>query len=402
MVMYLSQNLSKVQVSMNRRQRLITTLQGGPVDRPAVNFYEIGGLRMDPSDPDPFNVYNHPSWKPLLDLAENHTDIIRLRSPVREDSHRAWGDSGSEKGIRDEFFKIETFEQDRCRVTQITVTVAGRTMTSTTRREQAVDTVWTTEHLLKSKEDLEAYLQLPDEAFTENINITPLLEEEKALGDRGIVMVDTEDPLCAAATLFSMENYTILAMTAQQLFHQLLEKHARYIHSRTEQVAKDFPGRLWRIYGPEFATEPYLPPEFFRQYVVQYTGPMVKMIQKHGGFARIHCHGQIKNALDHIAAMGADAIDPVEPPSQGDVELSYVRQKYGKELVIFGNLEIADIENTDPAKFEQIVRQSITDGTAGPGRGFVLMPSAAPYGREVSPQTLRNYEIMIENVCKLK
>ena len=43
------------------------------------------------------------------------------------------------------------------------------------------------------------------------------------------------------------------------LFHQLLEKMARSIHRRTEQVSRLFPGRLWRIYGPEYATPPYLP-----------------------------------------------------------------------------------------------------------------------------------------------
>jgi len=376
----------------------MTTLQGGPVDRPAVNFYEIGGLKMDPSDPDPFNVYNHPSWKPLLDLAENHTDIIRMRSPVREDSHLVWSDTGNEKGIRDEFFKVENFEENGCRVTRIALTAGGRTMTSMTRREPGIDTVWITEHLLKSKEDISAYLQLPDEALAENIDITPLLEEEKELGDRGIVMVDTEDPICAAATMFSMEDFTILAMTEQELFHKLLEKHARYIHIRTEQVAKDFPGRLWRIYGPEFATEPYLPPYLFREYVVRYTGPMVKMIQKYDGFARIHCHGRIRNVLDDIVAMGADAIDPVEPPCHGDVQLKDVKEKYGKELVIFGNIEIADVENIEPAQFEQVVSQSISEGTTGPGRGFVLMPSASPYGREISARTLRNYEIIIEKI----
>ena len=42
------------------------------------------------------------------------------------------------------------------------------------------------------------------------------------------------------------------------------------------------------------------------------------------------------------SALGADALDPIEPPPQGDVELSYVRQRYGGQLVLFGNLEIAD------------------------------------------------------------
>ncbi|KPL10309.1 MAG: hypothetical protein AMS26_21605 [Bacteroides sp. SM23_62] len=68
---------------MTPRERLIATLKGDKVDRPAVSFYEIGGFNIDPDDPDKFNVYNSPSWKPLLQLADNHTDIIRMASPVR-------------------------------------------------------------------------------------------------------------------------------------------------------------------------------------------------------------------------------------------------------------------------------------------------------------------------------
>ena len=387
---------------MNSKQRLMATLRGETVDRLAVNLYEIGGLVMDPNDPDAFNVYNDPSWKPLLDLAENHTDLIRLRSPVRKESHWAWGDSSDGTGAREEFFRIESFEEDGCRITRITLNIAGRTMTSTTRREKDVDTVWTTEHLLKSKEDLLAYLQLPDEVFAETIDIAPLLEEEKKLGDRGIVMVDTEDPICAAATLFGMEDYTILAMTEQDLFHQLLEKLARQIWVRTEKVAAEFPGRLWRIYGPEFATEPYLPPKLFEEYVVRYSGPMVKMIRRHGGFARIHCHGRIRNVLDYIVGMGADAIDPVEPPPQGDVQLRDVIEKYGKQLVLFGNIEIADIETLPNDGFGLLVDRTLSEAFSHQGRGFVLMPTASPVGRVVSARAMRNYETLVQKACDFR
>ena len=50
---------------MNRRQRLINILKGMPTDRPAVNFYEIGGLVVDPDDQNEFNIFNSPSWRPL-------------------------------------------------------------------------------------------------------------------------------------------------------------------------------------------------------------------------------------------------------------------------------------------------------------------------------------------------
>jgi len=381
----------------------MATLRGEPVDRPPVNFYEIGGLKMDPHDPDPYNIYTDASWQPLLQLAEEHTDLIRMRSPVRQQSHEAWDTaSGREKSIRDEFFTSEQYEENNCRMTCTTVNVAGRTMTSLTRRERDVDTLWTVEHLLKSEDDLKAFLQLPDEVFTEKIDINSLIAEEEKLGDKGILMVDTEDPICAAATLFSMETFTVIALTEQKLFHKLLEKCAGYIFSRTKKVAQKFPGRLWRIYGPEYASEPYLPPRLFDEYVVRYTGPMVKMIQERGGYARIHCHGRIKNILDYVMKMGADAIDPIEPPPNGDVDLDSVRKEYGNDLVLFGNIEISDVENIEPEKFELIIQKSLEDGTSGPGKGFVLMPSACPYGRKISERTLRNYEIMVELVHEFK
>ena len=381
---------------MNRRQRLMATLRGESVDRPAVSFYEIGGFKIDPTDPDEFNVYNSEQWQPLLKLAMEDTDIIRMVSAVRAQSHQSWGSNQDGKSVREQFITTDRWEDNDGRHTKITVEVAGRVMNSTMLRRREMDTVWTTEHLLKDNDDVRAYLELPDEVFAEMVDTQSLEREEELLGDSGIVMVDTEDPICAVATLFNMENFTIFAMTEQDLCHKLLAKCARYIQARTEKVAADFPGRLWRIYGPEFACRPYLPPNLFDEYVVRYTKPMVTAIKEHGGFARLHAHGMIKEVLDMIVDMGADAIDPIEPAPQGDVTLEYVRQKYGKDVVLFGNLEISDIEMCEPNKYKATVQRSLEEGTAGAGRGFVLMPSASPYGRDISQTTLQNYRTMVE------
>jgi uroporphyrinogen-III decarboxylase len=380
---------------MTRRERLTATLKGEAVDRPAVNFYEIGGFLVNPNDPDEYNIYNSPSWQPLLDLAENHTDIIRLVSPVRAQSHLSW-DGSSNVGIRSQYVEEKTWEENDSRFTKQTFKIGSKRLTTLTRRDKYLDTVWTVEYLLKNRDDVELFLQLPDEIFDENIDIVHLEEQEARLGDKGIVMVDTEDPVCAVAALFNLEDFTIFAYTEQALCHKLLEKHARYIHKRTQKVAKEFPGRLWRIYGPEYITEPFLPAPYFEEYVVRYTGPMVKEIKKYGGLVRIHAHGRVKNVLDYIVEMGADATDPIEPPPHGDVELKYLREKYGKQLVLFGNIEIADIESMPSDLFRKVVKQSIADGMAGEGRGFVLMPTSAPYGRTISERTFRNYQIMAE------
>lgn len=375
---------------MTPRQRLIATLRGQPVDRPAVNFYEISSGRPDPDDPDPFNVYNSPDWRPLLELADR-TDRIHMVAPVLRPT------AGNR---RNEFFRVEHEQRDGSRWTRTTLEVAGRTMTSLARRDPEVNTVWKVKHLLSDADDLRAYLQLPDDAFAVEPDVSRVIAEENALGEAGIVMIDTPDPLCVAAELFSMADYTVLALTERKLFRALLDQQARWLQPVVEQVAAAVPGRLWRICGPEYAAEPYLPPELFREYVVNYTGPMVRAIRRHGGYARIHCHGRLERILDHIAAMSPDGLDPIEPPPQGDVELIDVRRRCGREMVLFGNLEMSDIETLPPARFDVKVRRALDEGTAGRGRGFVLMPSAAPYGRRVSANVVANYELILRRALE--
>ncbi|MHB0999100.1 MAG: uroporphyrinogen decarboxylase family protein [Armatimonadota bacterium] len=371
---------------MTRRERLMATLRGEPVDRPAVNFYEVGGFNPDRTDPSEFNIYNDPSWQPLLDLAEEQSDIIRMCGPAI---------TNAPDNCRSEFFTTKQYMENGSLFTKTTLKVAGRTMTSLDRRDPEIATVWALEHLLKDADDLKAYLQLPDEIFSVNIDVSNLFTLEEGIGDKGIIMVDCGDPICQAAPLFSMADYLVIAMTEQELFHALLEKIARYSHKFAETVAKEFPGHLWRICGPEYATEPYLPPKLFHEYVVKYTGPMVQAVQKYGGFPRVHCHGRIKNVLPYFLEMGATGIDPIEPPPQGDVDLSYVRKEFGKELVLFGNLEAADVENMEPSQFEKMVERALREGTEGEGRGLVLMPSSCPYGRKITQRTMTNYQTMI-------
>lgn len=374
---------------MNRRQRLMATLRGEWVDRPAVSFYELNGLDENPQDNDPFNIYSHPSWQPLITLAEEKTDRIVMRGvafdAVQPDPLKSLA-------------QTDTHLRNGSRITIRRISIGNRTLTSRTRRDPDVNTVWTEEPLLKNADDLRAFLEIPVTSADGAAGIDSVLDAESDLGDSGIVMIDTPDPLCLAASLFDLGVYTVIAMTEPSLFHALLERFAANLWARTEAVARALPGRLWRIYGPEYASPPYLPPILFREYVCRYVTPMIEAIHRHTGYARIHCHGKLKLILDDIAAMDPDGLDPIEPPPQGDVDLGYVRERYGKDMVLFGNLEMSDIENLPSDKFSEKVKRAIAEGTSGSGRGFVLMPSACPYGRELSTLTLRNYEKIIEIV----
>jgi Uroporphyrinogen decarboxylase (URO-D) len=372
---------------MTRRERLMAMLKRESVDRPGVNFHVLNGLDEDPANPDSYNIYNHPSWKPLIDLTRDRTDRIVMRGaafqsnlpdPVAELAHT----------------EVEVNESSR--TTTRTITVGAKTLTTRTRRDAAVNTVWTLEHLLKSPADIETFLSLPLPDLAGEPDVTGVLEAEEALGDSGIVMLDTPDPLCLAAALFDMGEYTVTAMTEPVLFRRLLDRFAERLVPMVEAVSKVAPGRLWRIYGPEYASPPYLPPSLFREYVCGYDKPMIEAIHRSGGYVRIHSHGNVRQILPDILAMGADAVDPIEPSPQGDAGLREVAETFGRDLVLFGNIEITDVENLPSDQFAEKVKRSLDEGVSADGRGFVLMPSSSPYGRELGKLTLRNYETMVE------
>ena len=212
---------------MNRHTRLMATLRGEPVDRPAVCFYELNGLDEHPEDDDPFNIYSHPSWAPLIELTRERTDRIVMRAvPFR----------GAVDPV-DELTQTATWVENGSRYERRVVRCGGRRLTATTRRDPDVNTIWQIEHLLKDVDDLQAYLELPPAEQHGEPDCTGVLEAERMLGDTGIVMIDTADPLCLAAGLFDMATYTVIASTEPRLFHRLLERFASALQPKTEAIA---------------------------------------------------------------------------------------------------------------------------------------------------------------------
>ena len=380
-------------MAMTRRERLLNTFRGKPVDRPPVSFYEVDYYLGAENDPDPYNILNDPSWKPLLDLVREKVDrLVNHTPPLVPDTSEEL----------DRLTTSETREEGGVRITRGVIrTPAGRDLAYEHRREREVNTVWATSHPVKSPEDLEAWLSLPEDPVAGVVDVSAFLAAERELADDGLMLLDTGDPLCLVAELMSMEDYTVIALTEQALFHRALERASRLLLKRMEKIAAALPGRPWRICGPEYALPPYLPPALFREYVARYDRRLVELIHRHGGWARMHAHGRVSTALAAMVELGCDATDPLEPPPQGDVRLLDVRREYGGEMALFGNLESSDLENLPTPAFRGRIQTALAEGAAGGGRGFVLMPSACPYGRKLSALALANYEAMIEEIERL-
>ena len=140
---------------MNRKERLMRTFAGKSVDRPAVCFYEINGFTQNPSDPDLFNIFNDPSWQPLLTLTREKSDVIaNTYAPVLADGKTV-------SIVSDRYIDSRDSEVGNRRITQTEICCKNRILKYETVTEKDINTTWVTEHLLKDTDDLKAWLELP-------------------------------------------------------------------------------------------------------------------------------------------------------------------------------------------------------------------------------------------------
>ncbi len=361
---------------MNSRQRLLNTLRRQPTDRVPISTYEMVGWNPDAWE-------NHqPAYRELMQLIREKTDCLYMvHFPATNRAAR---------------FTDEEWDEGPKHVRRRTLHTPRGDLTTTEYQTPGLNTVWKTEHLLKTDEDVERYLSLPRDMVMPDLSHYSVVLER--LGDHGIPLIDVADPLCIVADLFEFGEFTLRAFSQTEQIIALLDHVAPAVYQHLDYQLEHGIGPLYRIYGPEYATPPYLPPSFFERFVVDYTGPMIERIHAHGMYARLHCHGRISQVLPMIVDMGADALDPVEAPPTGDIALADVKRLYGDRLCLMGNLQLRDLETLSADEMRSVVRQTIEAGK--PGGGFVIMPTASPINADLSPVTARNYRVFIETALE--
>ena len=366
---------------MNSTERLLACLAGQIPDRVPISTYELVGWN------DRAWENREPSYARLMEFIREHTDCMYMCGVGVPNAR------GGE--IRT---TAERWDEGDQHVTRTVTHAAGRELVSVRSHSDAVKTTWCREHPVKDLADLKAYLDLP--WAPGEADFTGL---EKAWGDlgqaRGLPLVSIGDPLCELAEAFEFGNFTVHAITETAAITAALDRlHERYVERLRRILAGPVRNVIFRICGPEYATPPYLPPELFARFVVPYDGVYVRMIRQAGAFARIHCHGKVARVLGMIAEMGADSLDPLEPPPDGDIDLAGLKRAVGDRLCLMGGIELKHLEARDGPFVEDLVRGLIADGK--PGGRYVIMPTAAPINLPLSPRAEANYIRFIETALE--
>ena len=359
---------------MTSKERLTRLFNGQDIDRVPIwllfPYFPSGSYA---------NIWEAPSYQPILQKVYEYTDTIERRGfsrgfcvnvhpDVRHESHQ--------------------FTRDGYAISQRIVRYRDIELTSSVARGEDRSHI---ESLVKDVNDLYKLLAMPYQQPEPEVDWFP--EEQGRFGDHGLMAVDMGCPLGVLHGLCGETDFVLLCYEELERVMEFLDVIEERILSVCRYLLERGMGEVYWIGSAEFVCPPMLPPDFFDKLVVEYTKPMVDLMHSFGKKTMIHCHGKLGEVLNSLAAVGSDSHHPVEGPPMGDCTLTQAREALGRDAIIAGNIQLGDLWSKTEEEMEELVRQTIREGTQG---AFILAITGGPSATEINERVRRNYLRIIE------
>ena len=241
-----------------------------------------------------------------------------------------------------------------------------------TQRHRRTDiTGYTVEFPCKNAEDVEKYLSIPYEPSEPNVE--PFLARREELGEEALVMGDIGDAICLPATILSPMDMCLLWADEPDLMIRVVQTASERLNEFVEEACKAGVDG-YRVVGGEYATE-QLGPSGFNALVKPFDTELTRLVHRYRGFIYYHNHGDADAFLEDLAELEIDALDPLEVPPYGNVDLADAKSRIGDRVCIVGGLDDMEIlESLDQETVENMARKCIE--AAGPD-SYVLGGTAS-------------------------
>jgi hypothetical protein len=366
---------------VNHKERLIAAIRHQPVDRMPVmtyNFHPFDGRWLRNAD----GTYSGPEgYQPMMDAVWRTGAGMLVKVSARL------------TGDRQERTRVERSREggSEVRVTTLQTPTGALYARYVKPPGQPGHTV---RPLIADDEDLARYLSLSDEPA--QVDLSPAIEVYGALDDRGLAYLHYEDPLYAVAQLFDAQDFYIRCATQRSLIVEMIERESERAQAEMEQMLAQAEGYDFLFYtaGPEVATPPMLSPATFAELVTPYERALVKMIHDAGHLSAIHCHGRVGRLLDQFLDIGVHALEPLEPPPQGDIALQDALEAVEGQLCLMGYVQDQDLYTAGSGEMREKVRA--IRRVVGGRTGYIMTSTATPYMDPPPPQFVRNYVEYLE------
>lgn len=341
---------------MTSRERLRRAMSGGTPDRVPVGPFTMGRIAPD-SD----------LGRELIARTDVMLDVWSGGDPFL----------GAGVGVRSE-------EQGDCTV--VTIDTPRGPLTRRVRRTALASA--TIEFPFKAPEDVERFLSIPYRPPA--MDLSGYRAWRERVGDDGLVLAGIGNGVCLPADWFSPEGFCTAWADARELLTRLTAVATERLLAWVDRLCAAGVD-AFRIVGGEYVSV-QLGPRAFAELVTPFDSELVRLIRGRGAIAYYHNHGRVTRYLPALAALGIDALDPLEAPPWGDVgDLRAAREAAGEALCFVGNLD--DMEIVDALPTDEVLRIARERLAAGGPRAFVLGGTASgTYGERGA----RNFIAMAE------
>ena len=150
-----------------------------------------------------------------------------------------------------------------------------------------------------------------------------------------------------------------------------------------------------------FAGGGFISYDHYRRFVLPFERALVGRIHDNADVpVYVHTCGSIGDRIDLMIEAGYDGIDTMDPPPLGNTDIGWVKEEYGADLFLKGNIDPVNV----------LLRGKVTDvyekaveliETAGYNGGYILS-SACSVAPEVSPKNLEMlYRASIDSAASL-
>ena len=114
--------------------------------------------------------------------------------------------------------------------------------------------------------------------------------------------------------------------------------------------------------------------DVFNEFILPYDRQLVSAAQESGVLVDYHNYGRVTAVLESMADTGADALEPLTPPSlNGDIQLADAKKRVGDRMALYGGFNERVLMSDKGKEVRQEVRRCIDEGADGGGT-----PSAVP------------------------
>jgi hypothetical protein len=239
--------------------------------------------------------------------------------------------------------------------------------------------------LVATVDDLDAIVSMPYVPPEPDLSAFPREREE--LGERGLMMASTGDPLGILHGLISTETLALWSITEKPGLLRFLDAmYERYL-GYYKYLLEHGIGPVYFVVGTEFAGPPMVSPQSFMDLSVRHVKGIIDLIRSYGQWSIIHYHGHLKYALEGMKRIAPDALHTIEAPPVGNCTLTEARAALG-DTILIGNIQYDDLARQRPERLEEMVKAAIDEGRSG---RFILSPTAGPYEETIGERMQENY-----------